>query len=168
MDADDKRIAEIEALFEANGWQLHLDEVDGVWEATCGINEVTIGQMLPAPYGRALPVLRLPRTPGRRARKSLGSAPTTARHRNRVSPGLTRSASRRCAGAGWRDADLRVVRDHQQRLAVIREKREVGWSAQVVVPLGLKVCDMLFTIRPRGAHGKEGVNSSNLSEGFVC
>lgn len=52
MDADDKRIAEIEGLFEANGWQLHLDELDGVWEATCAINEITAGQMLPAPYGR--------------------------------------------------------------------------------------------------------------------
>jgi hypothetical protein len=52
MDADDKRIAEIEALFEANGWQLHLDEVDGVWEATFGIKEITVGQMLPAPYGQ--------------------------------------------------------------------------------------------------------------------
>jgi hypothetical protein len=52
MDADDTRIAEIEALFAANGWQLHLDEVDGVWEATAGITETTVGQMLPAPYGQ--------------------------------------------------------------------------------------------------------------------
>jgi hypothetical protein len=52
MDAGDRRIAEIEALFEANGWQLHLDEVDGVWEATCANNEIAIGQMLPAPYGQ--------------------------------------------------------------------------------------------------------------------
>ena len=49
MDADESRVAEIEALFEANGWRLHLDEVDGVWEATFGINEITIGQSLPAP-----------------------------------------------------------------------------------------------------------------------
>jgi hypothetical protein len=52
MDADEKRIAEIEALFDADGWQLHLDEVDGVWEATAGINESTVGQMLPAPSGQ--------------------------------------------------------------------------------------------------------------------
>jgi hypothetical protein len=52
MDADDKRIAEIEGLFEANGWQLHLEEADGVWEATAGITETTTGQMLPAPYGQ--------------------------------------------------------------------------------------------------------------------
>jgi hypothetical protein len=52
MDPDHERIAEIEALFEANGWQLHLNEVDGVWEATAGITETTVGQMLPAPYGQ--------------------------------------------------------------------------------------------------------------------
>ena len=47
-----ERIAEIEALFEANGWQLRLNEVDGLWEATAGVTETTVGQMLPAPYGR--------------------------------------------------------------------------------------------------------------------
>jgi hypothetical protein len=52
MDADDERIAEIEALFEANGWQLHLNEVDGLWEATAVLTENTVGQMLPAPYGQ--------------------------------------------------------------------------------------------------------------------
>lgn len=52
MDADDERIAEIEALFEANGWQLHLHEVDGVWEATAVLTENTVGQMLPEPYGQ--------------------------------------------------------------------------------------------------------------------
>jgi hypothetical protein len=52
MEADEKRIAEIEGLFEANGWQLHLEEVDGAWEATFAINEITAGQMLPAPYGQ--------------------------------------------------------------------------------------------------------------------
>jgi hypothetical protein len=52
MDADDMRIAELEALFEANGWQLHLNELDGAWEATAGISETTVGQMLPAPYAR--------------------------------------------------------------------------------------------------------------------
>jgi hypothetical protein len=52
MDADDERLAEIEALFEANGWQLHLDEVNGMWEATFAINEITIGPILPAPYGQ--------------------------------------------------------------------------------------------------------------------
>lgn len=49
MDADESRVAEIAGLFEASGWRLHLAEVDGMWEATFGINEITIGQMLPAP-----------------------------------------------------------------------------------------------------------------------
>jgi hypothetical protein len=52
MDADYERIAEIKALFEANGWQLHLSEVDGQWEATALLTENTVGQMLPAPYGQ--------------------------------------------------------------------------------------------------------------------
>jgi hypothetical protein len=52
MDADDERVAEIEALFEANGWQLHLNEVDGLWEATAALSENTVGQMLPTPYGQ--------------------------------------------------------------------------------------------------------------------
>lgn len=49
MDADESRIAEIETLFEANGWRLHLDKADGTWKATCTINETTIGQNLPPP-----------------------------------------------------------------------------------------------------------------------
>jgi hypothetical protein len=53
VDADDKRVTEIAALFEANGWRLHLEEVDGVWEATFAINDITIGQMLPAPEAQA-------------------------------------------------------------------------------------------------------------------
>ena len=52
MDADYERIAEIEAQFEANEWQLHLNEVDGLWEATAVLTETTVGQMLPAPYGQ--------------------------------------------------------------------------------------------------------------------
>lgn len=49
MNADESRIAEIETLFDANGWRLHLEEVDGTWKATCTANEITIGQNLPAP-----------------------------------------------------------------------------------------------------------------------
>jgi hypothetical protein len=52
MDADESRVAEIAGLFEENGWRLHLDEQDGVWEATFGINEITIGQTLPAPQAQ--------------------------------------------------------------------------------------------------------------------